>query len=361
MEPDGKHLLASCGRHLQVWDAGDHAIEDSVTIDVQGEDLVAWHLNVARSCVQDRNWYGAKFHWDRLISLEPDKLNYWSGRANANAQLGKLDSAIQDYQTAFELDGERFSFLIRTSLLQLALGEIGNHKKTKQQLLGSFADDVPESGKNQLAWAATISRGSKAEAEQVLKLAEAAVAHSRSPAELNTLALALHRTEKFEESIERATEAMELRLPRADISDCLILAMSHSELGNDSEAIRWFDKSAWQIEERLSTNARTPIVWWTQRLELKILLDEAAAAIKKLQARSNANDSSWLNLAPVDRKRAAWLSNEAGNGELNHDWPMAAEMLESLVPLRPDEKKIARRLAAARNQIKKEFESTVSD
>ena len=149
--PDGKHLLASCGRHLQVWDAGGHAIEDSATIDVQGEDLVAWHHNVARSCIQDRNWYGAKFHWDRLISLEPDKLNYWSGRANANAQLGKLDSAIQDYQTAFELDGERFGFLIRTSLLQLALGEIGNHKKTKKQLLGSFADDVPESGKNQLA------------------------------------------------------------------------------------------------------------------------------------------------------------------------------------------------------------------
>ena len=194
-----------------------------------------------------------------------------------------------------------------------------------------------------------------------MKLAEAAVAHSRSPAELNTLALALHRAEKFEESIERATEAMELRLPRADISDCLILALSHSELGNDSEAIRWFDKSAWQIEERLSTNARTPIVWWTQRLELKILLDEAAAAIKKLQARNNANHSSWMNLAPVDRKRAAWLGNEADRAEQSHDRAMTVELLESLVLLRPNEKELQRRLAEARILAKQKFSSTATD
>lgn len=96
--PDGEGLVVAYANRLIVRRAGAPSFQW-----LDDQRAPEWHLKAAQLCDSDRNWYGVRFHYDRLIAKEPKNWTYQFRRGDSLAWEGKWKLAAAAYSTAEEL------------------------------------------------------------------------------------------------------------------------------------------------------------------------------------------------------------------------------------------------------------------
>ena len=82
--------------------------------------------------------------------------------------------------------------------------------------------------------------------------------------------------------MQRLNEAVKAHGKEGTALDWLFLSMAHARLGHAAESRQWLNKAKSSIDEALSAKAgdATSRVSWTERLELRLLRQEAEQLLK---------------------------------------------------------------------------------
>ena len=118
-----------------------------------------------------------------------------------------------------------------------------------------------------------------------LRLAEKSVASRRDYPSLKTLAAALYRAKRYEDSIKKFDEAIKVHGQGGTAADWLFLAMAHHHLGHMDEANKWLTKAQQWLDHTHDIGPVVTSLPWDEHLELKLIRAEAEALMKEEKAK----------------------------------------------------------------------------
>jgi tetratricopeptide (TPR) repeat protein len=192
----------------------------------------------------------------------------------------------------------------------LASGDTAGYRQACAVLLERFGQTQDPQLANGVARTCALAPKAVADLGQAVELAKSAVATRKdSYNELNTLGGILVRAGRTEEAIARLKEAIRLRRGSDQVSDELLLALAHHDLGQAKASRRWLDKAtAWFDRGRASVWAgglsgagasgplallpglvsevpdpRARQLGWETWLELQVLRREAERVLKPVK------------------------------------------------------------------------------
>jgi WD40 repeat protein len=58
----------------------------------ESPELSGWHLQVAEACEKSQDWFGAGFHWERALALQPGEKRFREGRELAERELARSEA-----------------------------------------------------------------------------------------------------------------------------------------------------------------------------------------------------------------------------------------------------------------------------
>jgi Tfp pilus assembly protein PilF len=156
-------------------------------------------------------------------------------------------------------------------------------------MLKAFEDTEKADEGHWLAW--TCALAPEALADLSAAVAEGQMAVQSAPESvvyLNTLGAILYRAGRFEEAVQRPTEADKLT-EKPDTAarsspayTWYFWAMAHHKLGHEAEAKEWLDKAtAWTAKVLGEHEEGTAPLAWNRRLTLKLFREEAEELIGK--------------------------------------------------------------------------------
>jgi hypothetical protein len=112
---------------------------------------------------------------------------------------------------------------------------------------------------NNLAWACVIGPDAVPDIDAVVRLAERSVASGRSYANLNTLGVALYRTGRYQEAVNKLNEAIAAHGQGGGPQDWFFLAMGHKKLENEADAKKWLDKATLAADTTSASSAEVRV------------------------------------------------------------------------------------------------------
>jgi tetratricopeptide (TPR) repeat protein len=161
-------------------------------------------------------------------------------------------------------------------LILLELGDKNAHAALLEQALDRFGKADNPLVANDIAWMSAVQPWKGDDVVQAVALAEKALKLSpNNPTYLTTLGATLYRAGRFDEAVLRLKEAQ--AAPFGDSSGPRILlffAMAEHRLGHADQAKQWLQKAVKAIDQLPSSLS------WDQRLELRLLREEAEAVLK---------------------------------------------------------------------------------
>jgi WD40 repeat protein/serine/threonine protein kinase/tetratricopeptide (TPR) repeat protein len=233
-----------------------------------------------------RGWaYAANGQWDRA-SADFVRSSLWVQRGWAHADSGEWDEASADFVRATQCKEADEEAWYSRAMLYLRDGNQGGYRQICADMLERFGEAA--------AWTCSLTRRYGADPARIVRLAETLLAKSsRDHWHVNQLGAALYRAGRFEEAVQRLTEANELTCHpyyTNRLHTWFFLAMAHHRLGHADEARRWLDKGIQGTEEALKSpaarvgkaeNANGLIPPnWNRRLTLQLLRREAEQLIQ---------------------------------------------------------------------------------
>jgi tetratricopeptide (TPR) repeat protein len=249
------------------------------------KDDVSWHLWQARESEDSVQWFGARWHLDRLVAAVPADRDYRRRRALAAAHLGDWAAASRDFGGAVPPGNEDVQ---TKSWHALTLAAAGDWRKSRQacaSLLGATRATANPATANDVAWCCSRFADSGTDPEEALKLAEKAVANDPKDANrLNTLGAALYRARRFREAVDALEKGMKLQGQGGTAWDWLFLAMAHQRLGHADEARNWLRKAGDWIDKAVKDDVKEAApgigIDWDNRLELQLIREAAEELIR---------------------------------------------------------------------------------
>ncbi len=212
-----------------------------------------FHFHQARSAAEAKQWYGARFHHQRMLELQPRE--------------GHNELKATELQTWF-----------LTALLSMALGDRDEYHRFCQRVLKRFGQTKAPNEAALVAWCCKVSPKALEDYTEPVRLAKFAV--SKKPTSSfhhNQLGAILYRAGQYKEALKYLTRSLQLRRDGTPVWDWLWLAMTHHRLGNRKEAQKYFeDSTKWLNKMRNSPPIR---LGWGSKLELQLLENEARRQI----------------------------------------------------------------------------------
>jgi WD40 repeat protein/serine/threonine protein kinase/Flp pilus assembly protein TadD len=246
-------------------------------------EVLDWHRRQAEECVGKKQWTAAVEHFDRLIQDGPPRWGDHVARARALIPLRRWSEAAADFAAAVELGVTDGQVWFDQAIVLLTSGDLAGHRRACARLLERYGETDDPMLAGQLVWCCKLAPGAVDDPDRLVQLAEKAVAENpRNSFYLSHLGGALYRAGRFEEAVQRLTEADKAH-PRKDDWDWFWLAMAHQRLGHADEARKWLDKALQEyktLQGREEINlvvADAPLN--TGVLELEILRREAEATV----------------------------------------------------------------------------------
>ncbi len=160
-------------------------------------------------------------------------------------------------------------------LTALSAGDCGRLRRFYNELLSLAGPSTSPLQCNTIAWDCSVVPDLDLDRATPVVLAERAVAALSGREKgvvLNTLALALYRAGRFEESIRRSNEAIVCRGDEGSAQDWAALAMAHYRLGHHGEARSWLGRFA---SDRRDKSLDT---FWAE-VEIRLLRSEAESLV----------------------------------------------------------------------------------
>jgi WD40 repeat protein/serine/threonine protein kinase len=287
---DGQRIAsAHADDTINIWESAF----DSQLLDKRWQ---VWRDQQATQDARRGQWFAAKFHLDRLMRDEPAKGELYFRRANVLAEQDLWREADVDLAKSIELDPNNHEAMVRRALLMIQLGDDKGRESLLKTTLERCGNTHSAVVANSVAWGGAIHHLDRLDSAQFVALGEKAVMLAPgNPNCLNTLGAALYRAGRYEESVKRLQEAIAANVQGGTVWDFLFLAMAEHRLGHADAAGKWLQKA-----EDPSMKAST--LTWNERLELRLIRDEAEAVLKPPPGPSGKSPGSpperqnWLEL-----------------------------------------------------------------
>ncbi|PLX28058.1 hypothetical protein C0583_02395 [Candidatus Parcubacteria bacterium] len=234
------------------------------------------------------HYENAKDNYTKAIELDSENFKAYAGRGHSNRMLGLLDNAVEDLETASELDDTDKHSFIYSNLCNLYVSK-GEFEKAKLNCQKVISNESSDSGEKMNAYRVLSSIdlrnmnliGARENLEEALLMApmeaslyvafsklsiyekdyDSSVDYARKAVDINTnqagnhltLAQALYMQEKYEESIGEAERAIELvssdvsiLLPEKEsllISSYYQISFDYREMGDSSKQAEYEEKA----------------------------------------------------------------------------------------------------------------------
>src|SRR5262249_28841055 len=225
------------------------------------------------------HWFAVAHHAGQLMGLEPGEASHHSQRAEALVCLGRFQEAIAEFQTALDLHYTTVQDE-HLALVCLRQGDIAKRWEACSRLFERNKHTTDHWVANNLAWTFAIGPELGPDAKEIAALAERSAAQLRKPEVIDTLGAIYLRSGRIEQAIEKLKESIALQGQRGYPHDWAFLAIAFAAKGERAEAQKWLaDRKSWlaQQDERRAANQQAhPFDTWDHRLELEILVQEAA-------------------------------------------------------------------------------------
>lgn len=274
MRPDAPELYRQRGVALVGLDAPARAVPD-LTRALQG-NLLGVGLGL-----RSADWKELLPHVEGALVKAPDSWPTHALRGHALAGLGRWPEAVPAFAASVKHGGNPAVVLDRYAAAALGAEDRLLYKRVAGQLLDALGEAKDATTANNVAWACLVGRDGP-KPDRPLALARRAVAAATfAPAEtrhayLNTLALALYRSNQLEEAEKTVQAAVAANDGKPSRLDHLLQAMVLAQLGKKDAARLAFDQA------RLGEDDDPALLGnWEARLDLAQLKAEAEAVIGK--------------------------------------------------------------------------------
>ncbi len=228
----------------------------------------------------------------KAIELEPNNPKVWNHQVIFHAEQGQWEKVLADFDKAVALRPEQANLWYRRALARLGQGQADQYRKDCAEMLQRFGQTTKPNDAYWVAWTCALAPDAIKDWPKAVALAEkSAKSDPQSASFLNTLGAVLYRAGRFDESLQRLTDADRFakQPSRSDMSlpayTWFFLAMAHHRLGHSEEAKQWLDKAeAWTEKAIAEADQGIEFMHWNRRLTLKLLRDEAEALLKSAPA-----------------------------------------------------------------------------
>jgi WD40 repeat protein len=269
--PDDR-FLATAGPTIKVWEADIPSPEKRAAS--ASRRAPAWHQASGDSCNWWRQWWAARFHFNWLVTMEPEQVKWRSKRGDAGAELGEWKDALVDFAATVEKQPDDVEVWYRQAMAQLAAGQDNAYRATCTAMVERFRKG-PDAVR--ILSAIVSGRGT-----DLLTLATHVNRAALGDGDVRIRGPVCYRTRRFAEAV-RCFEKWESQGHRLEAWDYLFLAMAHHKLGNRvkaraalEQAVAWIDEA-----DRREKPEYGPRLWplWRDRIEVQALRREAEALL----------------------------------------------------------------------------------
>ncbi len=315
--PNGKQLVSADSSPVNIWEVGEwHEEEKQARWLTLTRDSIPlsfdWTTPTQRiiAHLDTKEWDRALVELNHAIEHQMASPWYWQVRGHLHARQDQWDKAGADFARAVAENPDDWRTWAGSIHAQLKRGDLEGYRRACADMLEHSREIRKELGMNAslswlhgnanpLVWQCVLAPGAVAKPDEVVQLAQNAVAirgRGRQSASLLTaLGAAHYRAGQFEAAIKQLQKAIDterkgshLDFPyifpvflKADdegagVHDCLFLAMAHQRLGQTKEAQRWLDKATSALTQSLPPEPES----WAERVELELLRKEADELVK---------------------------------------------------------------------------------
>jgi len=258
-----------------------------------GRDLatrIAWHGGVAASFVEGRQWNAAAEHLEALRRLLPNRRDLALQRANALAELGRLEEAAAEQE--FALTGSVSEAGMRIGYYRLALLRLANRDQEGYQIVcrtmwEALKDRRAANVVDLLNWTLALGPGAAPNPSAALVRQQQLIrTEPRALGARNTQGALLYRSGQFQEAIAVLEQVAKERGGNGDFSDRVFLALAYAAAGAEQSAALWLRRTEEAYQEHLiraakRDNPAEPGPNWADRLEHRVLMEEAREAVSR--------------------------------------------------------------------------------
>jgi WD40 repeat protein/predicted Ser/Thr protein kinase len=249
-------------------------------------DRAAWHRQGADAAEAGRDWFAAVFHLGRLLdagnSDGPATARLRARRGRAYAEQGLWAQAGSDFAAAAAAGLDDEGLLTDLALARLGAGDTKGYRDACRQLLDLSAESANGESACRMAWTCLLAPGGAEDVAALDGLTRRGGKKETAGVGLLVRGAALARAGKWDEAAAVLLDGQALAegadAPRA----WLLLALAERRLGRADAARRWLKQTdAWLTRydtPRTLAADRGPSLPWQQRLELRLLRDEADRA-----------------------------------------------------------------------------------
>jgi tetratricopeptide (TPR) repeat protein len=283
---DPKYVFALNRRGLMLAAQGkyDLAIADYTAALQVSPTAVFLHENRGLAHFNRGEYAEAGTDFSEAIRLDPKDQWAYGIRGLARVNAGRWEEADADFARALQLNPADARAASRRATLRLRAGDTEAHRQLCQAMLERFAKTEDAGTANTVAWTCLVVPGAVADLGPVLGLAQKAVQlKARDAFYLGTLGAALYRAGKYEEAVQRLTEAIDLHGQGGNAEDRLFLAMAQHRLGRTDLARGGLEKAVGWLDEVTAAKAKPgkpPALSLLRQVELQLLRKEADALVK---------------------------------------------------------------------------------
>jgi tetratricopeptide (TPR) repeat protein len=251
---------------------------------VPARDAITWHAEAARTCEKIARWDAALPHLERLIVLDPERLDLFARRGRAYAEAGRWKDAAADFEKASSLASDKYKLWYRHAVVRLQLDERDVYRKVCGEMLDRFESSNNLDAAQLAAWTSSLGPVAQMVADRSVAAADRAVkASPRNHARLLTLGAAHFRARRYDNAVQTLNEAVRVWTKGDNVWDWLYLSMAHHHLGNADLARANLDKAVRWIDQKQVAGAdgkRASTLFWSDQLELSLLRKEAEGYLR---------------------------------------------------------------------------------
>ncbi len=224
-------------------------------------------------------WKESAEDFAKATELEPGNSQAWRASGVMLALLGDPKAAAAAFQKACVVaksDGtaEFAQLFYFHALASLEAGDQQGYVAACERLLKEFSDTKDPALANSVAWTCCLAANSTKDIGRVVELSRLAAAKPEH-ASLHTLATALFRSEKYQESLQTVKEGVSMHMSGGLPEDWIVLSIASAKLQKLDDANMWLKEA----EAAIPMDAKYPDPNWVSNWQRRLLLREAKRAI----------------------------------------------------------------------------------
>ncbi len=288
------HYLTLGNRLARVGRVKDAELAYRAAVKLKPDDPFA-HGDLAKVLEYQARYKEAEAHVNEAIRLRPEHGWFWVLRGWIHADMEEWEKASADFVHAADCQEPHEEAWYCRAMHHLSRGNLGGYREICADMIERFGTGA--------TWTCTLSPNSGIDPARIVSMAENILGREpRNHWHVNQFGAALYRAGRFEQAVERLTEATKISADpnRSNmLYTWFYLAMAHHRLGHAELAQRWLDKSVQGTDEALksptelanSGNGSGVIAPnWHRRVTLRLLRREAEHLIHPSPAKASRPD-----------------------------------------------------------------------